>query len=187
MGVSRVPIRSALDKLAAEGLVVMQPRKGVMVTPISVENLTHIFNMRCYLEPIAVLEAIAKSTSTDFVALRETLDCQDHVTDDLELMLTQNRDFHFAIFSLTRNETLIGILKNLWEQSDRYRRIYFTKPKQRDRIIRDHYEVVDLISAGKKQEAADRIVLHTRESLNILLQVIFSEEASPLIVKIQSI
>jgi DNA-binding GntR family transcriptional regulator len=187
MGVSRVPIRSALDKLAVEGLVVIQPRKGAMVTPISQDNLIHIFTTRCYLEPIAAMEAVDKSAPAEFLRLRELLDAQDHVSEELELMLSQNKDFHFAIFSLSRNDTLMGILENLWEQSDRYRRIYFTKPQQRERIIKDHYEITDLLCNGKKQDVADKIALHTRESLGILLRDIFNEKLSPPTIKIQSL
>jgi DNA-binding GntR family transcriptional regulator len=187
MGISRLPIRSALDKLAVEGLVVIQPRKGAMVTPISVDNLIHIFNTRCYLEPVAALEAIKKATPSDFILLRDLLDRQDHKTEEIDIMLIQNRDFHFAIFSLSQNDTLVGILENLWEQSDRYRRIYFNKPQQRKRIIKDHYEIVDLLCAGKKQEVADRIASHTRESLAILLRDVFNEKIAPQTIKIQSL
>ena len=187
MGISRVPIRSALDKLAAEGLVLIQPRKGAMVTPISALNLINVFNMRCYLEPVAALEAMSKSGAEEIAALRDLLDSQDHLSADIEIMLSQNRDFHFAIFALTKNETLIGILENLWEQSDRYRRIYFTKPKYQERIVKDHYKIVELLCSGKKQEAADKITLHTRESLSILLGDIFNTPISPPTVKIQSL
>ncbi|MCL2380989.1 MAG: GntR family transcriptional regulator [Treponema sp.] len=187
MGVSRIPIRSALDKLAAEGLVVIQPRKGAIVTQISVDNLTNIFNLRCYLEPIAVLEAMEKSSPEEIRALRGLLDSQDHVSDDIEIRLNQNRNFHFAIFSLTKNDTLIGALYNLWEQSDRYRRIYFAKSKHQERIVKDHFKIVELLCAGKKQGAADKIALHVRESLNILLEDIFGKSASSPFVKIQSL
>jgi DNA-binding FadR family transcriptional regulator len=81
----------------------------------------------------------------------------------------------------------MGILENLWEQSDRYRRIYFTKPQQRERIIKDHYEIVDLLCNGKRQDVADKISLHTQESLGILLRDVFNEKSDPFTIKIQSL
>ena len=185
MEISRVPIRSALDKLAAEGLVSIQPHKGAIVTPVSADDLINIFTLRFYLEPIAVLEAMEKSTREELCRLRSLLDSQDHNSVKTEVILRQNQDFHYAIFLLSGNEILIKTLENLWEKSDRYRRFYFAKPRNRDRIVAEHYEIAELLCSGKKQEVADKIAHHTWLSLEILLKEIFNKTISLPFAKIQ--
>ncbi len=179
LGLSRLPIRQALDKLAADGLVQLIPRRGAIVSPISIENLNHIFSIRSVLEPIAVIDAINNAEPADLEKIKELLDSQIVDEDNLESVLQQNRDFHFAIFALAKNEPLLRILESLWDQSNRYRRIYFANRDFRIRISDDHHKILEDMIAGDKHSAVERIVSHTKESQKILLKAIFDKDVLP--------
>jgi DNA-binding GntR family transcriptional regulator len=172
MGISRLPVRTALERLANDNLVVLSPRKGCIVTPISKENLSQIFTLRCVLEPLALREASSKAKPSDFMRIKEFLDETSSVEPTLETSLKLNKDFHFMLYTLSGNDVLIKIIENLWEQSQRYRIVYFTTLRKVPRISTEHYQIIDLLLENKIDEADDLLVKHTQRSLNELIQVL---------------
>ena len=183
-GVSRLPVRNAIERLASEGLVIIQPRRGAIVAPISADDLIQIFNTRCYLEPIAIIEAARNARPSDFLRIKESLSEQDHSIADLETLLKQNKEFHFSIYSLSSNSILLRTLNNLWELSDRYRRIYFNTISERLRVATDHEEIISHLLNNEIQEAADKMVIHTRSSLSDILKNTFGKEIEPMPIRI---
>src|SRR5919197_3923039 len=66
LGVSRGPIREAIGRLAAEGLVTVRPRRGAVVRALSKEEFLEAYQVREALEPMAVRLAVPKLTDADF-------------------------------------------------------------------------------------------------------------------------
>lgn len=172
LGVSRIPIRGAIDKLSSEGLVETLPHRGTIVTPLSAKHLESTFSMRCALESIAVIKAMNKASVNDFKKIKTLLDEQVHSSTDIEVVMRQNRDFHFCLFALADDEILVKMLEGLWEKSNRYRRIFYSQYPQDTiaRIVKEHYELLECIMRGEKQDAVDLITLHTRQSQESLLR-----------------
>src|SRR5262245_32539894 len=82
LGVSRGPIREAIGRLAAEGLVTVRPRRGAVVRELSTEEFLEAYQVREALEVMAVRLAVPRLTETDVAALEtyvaEMTSCADH-------------------------------------------------------------------------------------------------------------
>lgn len=171
LNLSLMPIRSALDRLAAEGLVVKTPHRGCVVSPLSAENLNQIYDARAQVEAMAVALAAANASKEDIDQLRNALQPGSVRNQELlESTMTQNRNFHRSVIELSKNDVLIRMFNSLWEQSERYRRLYYQNTRSHERILLEHQHLLELISKQRAQEAADFMVTHTRESQRILLE-----------------
>lgn len=73
LGVSLTPVRSAIELLAAEGLVDVQPRSGTFVATLTAEDVGETMDIRCALECLAAEEAASRITDTDIVEARRLL------------------------------------------------------------------------------------------------------------------
>lgn len=65
LGVSLTPVRSAIELLAADGLVDVQPRSGTFVTTLSAKDVEDTLDIRCALECLAAEKAVARLTKAD--------------------------------------------------------------------------------------------------------------------------
>jgi DNA-binding GntR family transcriptional regulator len=187
LNLSRMPIRSALDRLASEGLVVKVPHRGVIVSPLSDVSLNHLFDVRAQMEAIAVMITTASATDSAIDKLYNMLNYQQDVGDNtLSTILEQNRSFHRFIVQLSENDVLLKLFDSIWEQCERYRRIYFQVPNSNVRILKEHRRIVDLIAHRKIQNAADYMVEHTRASQKELLNFM-GKQIAPLQYKLISL
>lgn len=122
-GVSRVPIREALLKLQAEGLVEAQPRRGTVVVSLNADDFEEILEMRTALESLALKLAVPKMTAADFQAARAILDDAEQsldrpgVRDGKNEFETRWGDlnwmFHRALYLAARKPRLLDSVENL--------------------------------------------------------------------------
>ncbi|NML47868.1 GntR family transcriptional regulator [Ramlibacter sp. G-1-2-2] len=103
MGVSRGPLREALPRLEAEGLVVLQPRKGYAVAELDPEQIREVFDLRIKLETDIAARAIKRRTPDDIAKVRQLVE-QMHQTSaqrtDSEALadwFELNANFHRAM------------------------------------------------------------------------------------------
>jgi len=84
LGVSRVPIRDALQSLAGTGLVVLNGRSGATVAPMSVSDLDEVFALRHTLEPLAARLAVPNLRRVDLMRMEELAVAIEEAGDPLE-------------------------------------------------------------------------------------------------------
>ena len=116
-GVSKTPIREALNVLRQEGYVEVVPRRAYVVTPVSVRDVQHIFHVRLLLEPSAAELAAQRVTGEQLAALRRLVDRRPptNLTDRLAL----NRAFHMGIAEASGNPRLVTFIGKLLEEVER--------------------------------------------------------------------
>jgi DNA-binding GntR family transcriptional regulator len=124
-GVSLVPVREALARLQSSGLVHIVPHRGVFVETVSLEELIDIYYMREVLEEQAAQLAVKHVDEQMLHALDAHIQQIDkHIsTHATDLFLQATRLFHFTIYHASQRRNLIRIIAQLWDQSDRYRRL----------------------------------------------------------------
>ena len=123
MNVSRTPIREAVRKLAAEGLVVIEPRHGAYVSEISIKDLEDVFEVREALGELAAGIAAERATEEDKAALNKLLRLnqlaiENHNRDE---MVEYDEKLHNYIVECSGNKTLIQMVKQVQELSMRFR------------------------------------------------------------------
>lgn len=119
-GVSKTPIREALAVLQRDGLVEALPRKGYLVTPITVNDVHELFELRVALEGAAAELAATRMTPDELDAL-EALRAPASVTRpvDMQQFLDYNRGFHRAVARASRNSRLVKLIEQINEEMSR--------------------------------------------------------------------
>lgn len=115
LGVSRGPIREALNQLEREGLVIIRRNRGAFVARLSREDVDEVYSLRLALEKLAVQLAIQNASPTDFDEMQATIDT---MASYLERGLTEQEGaeldvrFHDIMYRSTGHQRLF----DFWEQ-----------------------------------------------------------------------
>jgi DNA-binding GntR family transcriptional regulator len=107
-GISRTPMREALKVLHAEGLVVLEPRRGCFVTELNREDIDELFPLMALLEGRCAYEAVRKATAADIKRVEELhKKLEKYAADnDVDKYFEQNCQFHELVQKLARNKWL---------------------------------------------------------------------------------
>ncbi|MCL1808593.1 MAG: GntR family transcriptional regulator [Clostridiales bacterium] len=112
--VSRTPVREALRRLEAEGLIETIPNRGAFVLGLSEQDVRDIFELRKLYEIQAVKWAARRMTDEQLEALGETIDFMEFYTQkgDVEKILNINTSFHQLIYASSHNRMLRSVLSS---------------------------------------------------------------------------
>jgi DNA-binding GntR family transcriptional regulator len=116
LGISRSPVREALNSLATEGLITIEPRRGASLRRFSIKEVTDLYDLREVLEVYAVqtakiTPALVSTLEKSTERLKELLEARKK----LEYM-EEDTHFHGAIAEATGNQPLISVLDNIQRQ-----------------------------------------------------------------------
>ncbi|HUQ90611.1 MAG TPA: GntR family transcriptional regulator [Bryobacteraceae bacterium] len=170
-GVSRTPVREALQRLRAEGLVTFLPRRKVVVSTIPMKRIRQIYEIRARLEAFAAELAVGRLTAKQLNRLKE-LTQQMEVLDsemDLEKILEKNREFHYIIYSAADNELLVSMIDQLWRDIPRLRSQYLLTPNGLRDSTQQHRLILEALAAQDRQRAYDLVRQHCEHSKVALL------------------
>jgi DNA-binding GntR family transcriptional regulator len=127
LGVSRLPVREALRRLEAEGLVVMRPRRGYVVASFSTEEIEEVFDIRALLEERAGVLATERRTHADVRDVDACLAVLERLSDrspvDPTAFGEANSAFHERLFQSSGRQTLRRMLRVLRTGAERYTRL----------------------------------------------------------------
>jgi DNA-binding GntR family transcriptional regulator len=170
LGVSLTPMREALRRLDAEGLVYIDAHKNARVATLSATEAKHLFEVRERMDPMAAALAAERRTDSDIVRIKEAAARLKPLADESDLdALTAHREFHRAIYTASHNELLINLLEGLWDKADRYRQVGLKTRKDsaadRRRVDREHAGVMKAVIAGNAADAERQMLQHVQGSL----------------------
>ncbi|MGD9714419.1 MAG: GntR family transcriptional regulator [Thermomicrobiales bacterium] len=138
--IGRTPVHQALDRLMIEGMVEVIPRKGVIVKPVSLNEVLQIIEVRLINEPYGARLAAEKGSEADLADIADVLDrTRDSVAvRNVEKLMLLDREFHLLIARAAKNEVLIELLRNLHERSLRFWFISLNAPTQHETVQKEH-------------------------------------------------
>lgn len=117
IGVSRTPVRQALNRLAAEGTVELYPRRGARVVAFSAEEMDSVIDLRARFEPLAAKLAVERSTADDVARLEELAvqmeDLAARGNPDPQRMMSLNNDFHAVFIQGSGNRHLTMAIQTI--------------------------------------------------------------------------
>jgi DNA-binding GntR family transcriptional regulator len=113
LGVSRTPVREALIRLAADGMVTVHRNRGFVVLHTSAEDLRQIFSLRLLLEVPATRAAALVATDDDIAALEADIERMRQAMDDAETFLRADRQFHRTLLTISGNDRLAEFVDGL--------------------------------------------------------------------------
>jgi len=171
LGISRTPLREALGKLAADGLVATQRGRGLVVTAVSVNNVRQLFELRQALEQQAARLAAVHRDTDVFLGLRgEFADVpallQGAARDEYYDLVAR---FDAAMDDATGNPYLVGALRSLRPHLVRIRRVSEDNFERLRAAAGEHLLIVDAVLAGDGELAASATHVHLHNSLRNVL------------------
>lgn len=169
LDMSITPLREAVRRLASEGLVILGTHRDVRVAGVSSKEARELHEVRLSLEPAATGLAAERRTEQDLKRIQDALRILVPVTRDWgEEGIVAHHEFHRAIYLASHNDSMIRMLDDLWDKSDRYRRVGLELPKGKSirKIDHDqHRQMADLIEQGDASSAAEVSRKHIENSL----------------------
>ncbi|HEY5557429.1 GntR family transcriptional regulator [Acetobacterium sp.] len=144
MGVSRTPVRESIRKLELEGLVKMVPRKGAYVTPMSVNDLREMMEIRRALEGLAA-ELAAQNASQEQIEqlyLANQRFGEAALENDEEGIIKYDMDIHEIIYKASGNLKLLQMINSLREQMQRFRAEYVHRIEDKNPLVNQHMEII---------------------------------------------
>ncbi|MCE3245374.1 MAG: GntR family transcriptional regulator [Arthrobacter sp.] len=170
IGVSTTPLREALRRLAAEGMVQLDSHRDARVTPLTAEEARNLYVIRENLDPLAAELAATSRTPSDISKIEAALKRLTPLSNSTDLdALTAHREFHRSIYLSSHNPLLIGILEGLWDKADQYRQIGLqsqkNSKKDQTRVQEEHVQIADAVIAGQAEQAREAMQRHVLGSL----------------------
>lgn len=163
LNISRTPIREALRRLAAEGLVNMYPKRFVEVISFTEKDIQDIGITRLNQDILAAQLAIFYGSNADFMRLKEIADeCESHAkSGDSYLRITKDAEFHLFLSKMTKNEVLINFQSQLYLKVCLLQAFKYTDIDTSLKHISLHAQVIDAL----KDRDVNRVISTIQEHL----------------------
>ena len=171
LGASRTPVRSALHRLAEEGLVEVVPNRGAVVIGVTTEDLIDIYRIRMRLEGLASAIAAEKMSDEGKKKLLENVELSEfYITkQDSEHFKELDTEFHRIIYRATESRTLERILSDLHRNSKAYRKLSLTVPGRAEKTAEEHKSILHAILSGDAKKAEELTSAHIEHALKNML------------------
>lgn len=168
LGVSRAPIRDALNRLEAEGLVKTLSRSGgVVVADISEQEMADIYELRAILDSASTRLACERMSNDDLKRLAEIVAETERVTraKDLTAIVQAHAEFHYLIYAACGNAELTRVARNLWDRSYRFRVMALRSEENARHGLAQHIAILGAMKDRNPQRAAMLAEDHNRASI----------------------
>jgi DNA-binding GntR family transcriptional regulator len=154
LGISRTPVREAINRLAKEGLVEIFPQRGAFVIRFSEEDVNELFLIRENLEGLAAYLATEKMTGTDLTRLESCVEGfkEPYGKKDIQRYAREDFKFHQTIIKLSDARRLTTLISTLY---DHIRIFRLTTMGLSDRMKVSLAEHERLIEAFRRKDASE--------------------------------
>lgn len=173
LGISRTPVRDALKRLEADGLVSAAPRRGLVVAQLEQQQVSELYAVRDVLEGLAGRLAAQHASSAEIGAMRDLLDRQARTrSGDVATLAHLNALFHDVIYRATHNRYLISILDGFESSLTLLPGTTYVAPGRAVDALKQHRDLVDAIEKRERERAESVAREHIRAAERIRLLII---------------
>ena len=165
-GISRTPVREALQRLAVEGYVTIRRNQGCFVRNFDINELAQYYQVRVALEKLALEAACAHMSDAALDRLAEQWDprIQQGRTDNSVEMEARDETFHVALATGGYNQALADYLRDVNNHIRTVRRLDFTDSRRIDATYEEHHRIVERLKARDLDGAKVLMAEHIRRS-----------------------
>ncbi len=174
LGVSRTPVREALRRLAAEGLVEMRTNRGARVADIDQGGMRGAYDARLVVEPGAARLAAARRLPEPLSRMRAAVAAQQRSLRSVERSFEANREFHLALVAASGNEFLLQLVERLWVARIGGT-IYERQVETQERMVldvREHEQILEAIETGDGRRAESLTRRHLADAMKRSLDIL---------------
>ncbi len=153
--IGRTPVHQAIHRLMMDDLIVILPRKGVIVRPVSIDEAMEIIGVRLVTECYCARLAAERADESTIQSLKSILKRSEKATEDrdIEQLMLLDREFHDTLAHAAKNKVLADTLRNLHERSLRFWFISLRDPDHHRRVLVQHSAIVDALESWNPKAA----------------------------------
>lgn len=173
LGMSKTPIKVALERLESEGFLSVAPQQGIVVRDLSLEEIADQFEIREALETYVLRSLAGKLTSAGQSQIEAHLQAQQDAiaVNDFRAIARLDADFHVLFATLLGNREILKTLLQLREKVHRsIMRVAINNPERQWPNLREHQDIAAAVIAGNGELAAQRLIEHLVYGRQYLLQ-----------------
>ncbi len=168
LSVSNTPVREAFRILEAEGLVRLDPGRGVLVFRPSMEEVRETYQIREVLEMLAIRHAVETLAETEIQGLEEILDELDRTSDRDEWIRLNNR-YHDQMYSFASRPKLRSIIISLRDSMAGYMHSAIDRAIDSGRAAREHRAILEACRRGDVDTAQEAVRAHLYHTVELAL------------------
>lgn len=168
MGVSTTPVREAVRRLEAEGLVALDRGAGVRVQRLSARDLQEFAEIRLRLETLALERAIDLATDAELDGIEAILTELDQTTDP-QAWREGNLRLHMALYAPADYPRVLSTIRTIWVAVEPYLRLYSRTSANLDAAQAEHHALLEAVRRRDKEAAVTLLSAHIRRSRRALL------------------
>lgn len=174
LGVSRTPVREALQLLEKEGIVTVAKNRGVRVNQISLEDIVEVFQIRLMIEPPAAARGVLNASEADISRLT---DLHRHLlevgqTGDGRATLEADKQFHLYLLALAGNAKLDGFISELRNLVLTHGQITIPQARTSQDLAGDRNELMQAIVDRDPLAAANAMRSHVMRTAQLLIRAV---------------
>jgi len=171
LGVSRTPVREALNRLEQEHIIESTPR-GILILGVTEQDLEDIFAIRMRIEGLSSYNATKRITKEELAELRETLELQEFYVNkqDPDRIKTMDSKFHQLIYRFCGSSVLYDTLMPLHKKVQKYRKASVENNARAQQSAREHRAIFEAIEAGNAELAEKYTVEHITNAAKHILK-----------------
>jgi DNA-binding GntR family transcriptional regulator len=179
LNVSRMPVREALSRLDAQGLVEIRPQAATVVSMLSVSDLRDTYDARIALETLLAGTAAAHVDDDLLEEMRREIGHQRACAQegDLESFLVSDRAFHDRLYERAEMPRTRDIVMRLRDVADRYIYLFLEAESHRWESIVEHEALLELCARGGRTKLQKAVGAHVRGGRDTLLDQLKRAEA----------
>lgn len=151
LGVSRTPLREALNRLAAEEAIEARPHQGYFVKPLTLEEFEQIYDIRPILDPAAL--RLAGAPSAEQLDRLAALNRRFAAARDPEVVITLDDEWHLELLAGCPNRVLVEIISNIIRRTRRYELALMREAQSVAKSSEDHEAILSSLRAGDLEGA----------------------------------
>ena len=174
IGLGRMPVREAVARLAGDRFITVMPRRGTVVTALSLDDVLDMFEAREAIECGVAHIAARRASDDDIAQLRILIGAADHARDEAatDTYLHDDHQIHLFLVRMIRNSLLQDAAERLLQHNLRFWRSYWaTHPAQNSSML-SHTGLLEAIEA-RDPEAAEKAMRDHIVASRQLLQAVF--------------
>ena len=171
MGVSQMPVRDALSRLAAEGAVEIRSKRRIEVPPMSEARFEDLLACRLLLEPESAVRALPHVTPAILKRLREIDGALDRAMEqgDVIAYMESNFAFHFTLYRSHAGHTLNRLIETLWLQFGPFMRVVYGRFGTAN-LEDQHRRALDALEAGDADALRSAIASDIADGMGLIVK-----------------
>lgn len=175
IGTSRMPVREALRRLAAEGLVTMRANRGFTVNALNLQDMREVFEMRAVLEGLAVRLAVPRLGPAELRQLERRLNVMEERAEPGLDWTTAHRAFHEALCAHSASPRLMRQIASLHAVVEPHMRVWDAMPDRHVGTREHHQRLLDVLRDGDPKACEDAMRQHVLDTVPDLVRQLCAE------------